>query len=269
MIELIIGLAVAVLLFKFLFTDSGDEAPRKYVINPRSEKILNRNLDWLEERWVQARKERDAGELESVPYWFFDDIADQQIEKIKEIGLNIRGWCPTKGEAADIISLFEAVDDENIEILKFFHVPVKGMNQAQARYKVEELLADPVNAQRWENKAASPIQKEFFRYFGIAEPLDLKYVEATKQINEQLTEMARDEPEKVDEWNNYKKLYFDINEPFFLEDHGIKEIAISLYRPAVEFLLEEGYTFKHLMSNPRLVADTVIEMKPDIRRNAG
>jgi len=164
--ELIIGLIILVIIIYFLFASQrGKGASVKSASISMEERILNENIEWLEERWIQAQKEREASEIESFPYWFFDDVTGRQLQRIRDIGLDIKGRRPTKGEASDIIGLFEPIEDENEEILKFFRVPLKVMNQYRARYEVGRLFEDSTNVQSWKNRRAEPMQKEFYRYF--------------------------------------------------------------------------------------------------------
>jgi hypothetical protein len=117
--ELLIGLVIVVFILKIMYNSENKKSAAsksRSVTKSRSitkeEKILQDNTEWMEEWWETARKERDAGELKSVPNWFFDDVTERQLQKIEEIGLNIKGGRLTKGEASDIIGLFEPAEEE-------------------------------------------------------------------------------------------------------------------------------------------------------------
>lgn len=69
----------------------------------KEEQILEENMVWLREKWELANKEREAGEIKTVPNWFFDDVTERQLRKLEEIGGTIKGGRPTKGQASDMI----------------------------------------------------------------------------------------------------------------------------------------------------------------------
>lgn len=150
----------------------------------REERILNENMSWLEERWMFARKERDAGEFKVIPHWFFDESTDRQRQKIEELGLNLNRGRPTKGELSDIIGLFEPIEEGDEKVLKFFKVPLQGMNQSKSRYQVAKLFAEQKNIEAWKSRPASPMQKEFYRFFNLKTPQGLTHEETSRFINE-------------------------------------------------------------------------------------
>lgn len=198
--ELVVGLLVLAVILYLLFGGAGKKpntAKPPYI--SEKEKILNENSGWMDERWALARKERDVGELRSVPRWFFDDVTEQQLQKIGEIGLKIGGGRPTKGEASDIIGLFEPVEVENIEILKFFKIPLKGMNQSRARHEVSKLFHNPGKLESWRNRPASPMQKEFYKFFALKTPQDLTHEVAARCINEYRKKLGQEDEAKMDE----------------------------------------------------------------------
>jgi len=265
--EIIVGLLVVAFVIYFLFS-GGSKKPSaaKSSSIPKEERILNDNSGWMDERWVLARKKRDEGEVKSVPQWFFDDVTERQLQKIEEIGLKIRGGNPTKGEASDIIGLFEPVEEENIEILKFFKVSLKGMNQSKARYEVSKLLNDPDNLESWRNRSASAMQKEFYRFFGFKVPQGVTHETASKDINEYRKNLGEEDEAKMDEWDAYEDIYDEINDPDFREDYDLKKISISLYRSAVDQLKKEGRTLTELSDDPDAVVDKLLEIKPEIQK---
>ncbi len=265
--EIIVGLLVAAFVVYFLFS-GGSKKPTatKSSSIPKEERILNENSGWMDERWSLAQKERDAGEVKSVSQWFFDDVTERQLQKIEEIGLKISGGNPTKGEASDIIGLFEPVEEENRETLKFFKVSLKGMNQSKARYEVSKLLNDSDNLERWRNRPASAMQKEFYRFFMLKVPQGVTHEMASKDLNEYRKNLDEEYEPKMDEWDAYEDIYDEINDPDFREDYDLKKISISLYRSAVEQLKQEGRVLTELSDDLDAVVDKLLEIKPEIQK---
>lgn len=266
--EIIVGLLVVAFILYFVFGGSGKKKPTaaKTASISREERILNVNSPWMEERWARARKERDTGKVESVPQWFFDEATDRQMQKLQEMGLKTSGGRPTKGEASDIIGLFEPAEDENIEILKFFKISLKGMNQSKARHEVGQLLRDPEKLESWNNRPASAMQKEFYRFFGIKMPQGLTHEVASKDINEYRNKLGEKDETRIEEWDAFEDIYDEINDPDFREDYDLKKISISLYRTAIDQLKKEGKTITELSDDPNVVIDKLIEIKPEIQK---
>jgi hypothetical protein len=232
----------------------------------KEEKILQYNTGWMEERWDTARKERDAGELKSVPSWFFDDVTDRQLQKIAEIGFKIKRGRLTKGKASDIIGLFEPAEAEDIDILRFFKIPLKDMNKSRAKYEVVKLFNDPVKKETWKKRPAHPMQKEFYKFFGLKVPKALNYEEASKFIMKYKMEIIEQDESILDEWVAYEEVYDIINHIDIREDYELKKISPSLYRLAIDQLKNEGYILQNLSDEPEIVIDKIIEIKPDLQK---
>lgn len=267
---IIIGILVVITLFiYFLFsnTDNNSISSAARSKSPsKEEQILNDNLPWLRNRWSLAKSERAAGELSSVPHWFFDEITERQIRKIEEIGLTIKGNLPTKGEASDLIGLFESAEDEAIEILRFFKISLKGMNQSRARHEVDALLKSPENLEKWKNRPASAMQKEFYRFFALKAPQGLTHEVASTAITDFKEKLSDEDKERLDEWDTFEDIYDEINDPDYREDYDLKSISISLYRSAMDKLKSEGKTIKDISDDRDIVVDTIIKIKPEIQK---
>lgn len=265
--KLLILLVIAVLALKFMYRrEYKKSAPSKSTSVKKEKKILEKNTGWMEEHWGTARKERDAGELKSVPIWFFDDVTEHQLQKIADIGLNIKGGRLTKGEALDIIGLFEPADTEDIDILRFFKIPLKDMNKSKAKYEVGKLFNDPMKTETWKKRPAYPMQKEFYKYFGLKAPKGLSYEEASKFIVKYKMEIPEQDEPILDEWELYVEVYDIINDIDFLEVYDSKKISLSLYRLAIDQLKNEGYILQDLSNEPEIVIEKIIEINPDIQK---
>ena len=265
--EVIISLLVVAFILYFLFSGSDEkQSTTKPTSIPKEERILNDNSFWMEEKWALARKESHTGDVKSVPIWFFDEVTDRQIQKIEEIGIKISGGRPTKGQASDIIGLFEPAEDENIEILKFFKISLKDMNQSKARYEVNKLLQDPEKSEKWRNRPATVMQKEFYKFFGLKVPQGLTHEIAKKDINEYREKLNDEDETSMDEWDAFEDIYDEINDPDFRDDYELKSINISLYRLAIANLQNEGKTLKELSDDVDIVIDKIMEIKPEIKK---
>ncbi len=230
------------------------------------ERIFNDNKSWLEERWTVAQKEREAGELKTVPHWFFDEATDRQLQKIEEMGLGTKDARPTKGEASDIIGLFSPAEEENEEILKFFKVPLRGINQSRSRHEVAKLLSDPKSLEAWKARPASQMQKEFYRYFNLKVSQRLTYEEASRSISDHEAKLSKEGGQGLDEWEAYTNIFDEINAPDFREDYEIKKVSISLYRSAIEQLKRDGRSLTELDDDIDLVVKKILEIKPETQK---
>jgi hypothetical protein len=272
---LLIGIAVTGMFIYFVLR-SGKKGNVRRVVQCNSdnavrmsveERILEKNADWLEARWEFARREQAIGAVSTVPKWFFDDATDRQIARLEDLGLGVdRRSPPTKGEASDLIGLFEQLDPEDEEVLKFFKVPRRAFNQSKGRHEVAQILADAGNVESWESRPASQMQKEFYRYFSVQTPKGLTHNAAQEYIREHRRSVEGRDEQKVDDWDIYESLFEEINDREFREDCELKKVSVSLFRSAIAELLSEGNTLSNLEDDPEIVVAKVKELKPSIVR---
>ena len=112
------------------------------------QKVFDDNIDWLQKRWDRVQKEKDLDVLKTVDWWYFDTATEQQLSRIKRIGLDLGDRKITAGQATDIIGLYEPVEEKNETVLKNRSIPLNGMNQTKARENVSTLLTDLVETRQ-------------------------------------------------------------------------------------------------------------------------
>ena len=223
------------------------------------------NLDWMMEAWKKADLENAEGKLISFPRWFFDDPTPRQMEKLATLNVNLKNGTPTKGQASDLIGLFNPADEYEDEVLRFFKIPGKGMNQTKAHYVVGGLLSDPEKRFQWESRPATTEQKEFFRFFGIKAPANLSVIAAEEMIGEVKNQTVLENPTKLEEWGAYETILGDMSDKEMLKDEfEIKKPSLALIREAIAALIQEGRVLTELESYD--VAEKIEELKPDIAR---
>ena len=74
-------------------------------------------MGWLKERWDRVQHEKDSGVLRTVSQWYFDEATERQLSRLKRIGLKLNTEQITKGQASDIIGLFEPLEQRDAAIL--------------------------------------------------------------------------------------------------------------------------------------------------------
>jgi hypothetical protein len=225
------------------------------------DRILRENISWLKERWERVQKEKDSGELRTVREWYFDEATQKQIDRIDKIGLKTKLGQLTKGQASDIIGIFEPPDNEML--LKFFKIPLKGMNQSKSIEIATKLLLDPDNVKAWEGRPATQMQKEFFRYFKLKLPKGLTYNQAEKLISKFEMEQEEDS-DRLDEWYEYEDLFELINDIDTRREFGIKKVSLTAYRQAIEDLRKEGKSVSEIAQYIGDIIDKIVEIKPNI-----
>lgn len=235
--------------------------------HPQATASESYNLDWLMGMWKKADQEQQEGRLKTFPKWFFDEATPRQMEKLTSLNVRISGGKATKGKASDLIGLFNPIDEDDLEVLKFFKVPHKGMNQTNGRYKARELLNASENLSQWENRPATREQKEFYRFFGIKTSTGLSIKDAEKIIKETRAKTGHDEALKLDEWDTYASIITDLSDKEMLkDDFEIKKPSLALIREAVEALVKEGCPLTNMEAYE--VAGKIQELKPDMARTA-
>jgi len=225
------------------------------------------NLDWLMEKWRQADKAHQAGQAVAVPKWFFDEATPRQLEKLASLNIRIGAGHPTKGKASDLIGLHYPIDESDLEVLKFFKETTQGMNQTKGRYRVQEVLADPGKNTQWENRPASQLQKECYRFFGLKVPAGLTIKEADATINALRKQAGDEHIKRLEEWDSYDLIISDLsNRDMLKEDFDMKKPSMVQIREAVEALVKDGQSLADMDAHD--VSDKILEMKPDMSRPA-
>lgn len=238
----------------------------------RKDAVINENTEWLERRWKQAEQEQAAGQLKSVPNWFFDPVTDRQLERLRDEGLKLSGVL-TKGKASDLIGLFEAPDEGDLEVLRFFKISTARMNETRARHEVQELLADPNKAESWNNRPATQIQKEFYRFFGFKVPKGLTKQEADQFITEHLDSLTWNEEteEEIDSaqaqrWEIFEDLWDELCDAELRADYEIKKPSMAAFRTAIKELEADGVDLLDIEGDIDTVIDKLIELNPSLSR---
>ena len=221
-------------------------------------------IDYLNAQWTAAKKERDSGAVSTFPKWFFDPVTERQLERLKSDGTAVSGGSLTKGAAPDLISLREPLDDDATEILRFFKVPLKGMNQAIGRYEVKRLLSNAENAAAWKARPAEPMQKEYLKFFGLAVPRGLTTVEAYQLMAVHRKETPEQDEKKTAEWESFESIVNDLEDRETREDYDIKKPSLSAIKDALAALRAKGEDADDL----QLVVDQLIQMKPELARDS-
>lgn len=216
--------------------------------------------NWLQERWDLADK-IGAGEI--FPSWYFDQMTEFQSRRLEEDGRKYSGRL-TKGQASDLIGLDEQPEEDDIEVLKFFKRPLRGMNASLARHEIAMIFQDPQNKQAWADRPLTARQKECFKFFGIKVTPQLLKREADLQITELLQQANTANDPKYDQWHSYEYILDDFNDPEFREGYSIRKPSIAAIRKAIDSLLTEGKTWSDIDSD--LVAERVVELDPNLER---
>ncbi len=209
----------------------------------------------LYEHWKRV----EANEV-AVPRWYHDPVTEHQLNRLKEDGIKLPGRPLSKGQASDLIGLGEEVDPGQFEILKFFKVsglPLK--HGSLAAIEIDRLLSDPEKASKWINRPATPLQKEYYRYFGIPVPKGLTASEAEEKIGaDDLTD------EQSDEWFAYSELIEELQDKDFREDYDLKKPSLPVIRQAIQQHIEKGEQLDRLTADD--LVDTILSIKPDLQK---
>jgi len=265
--EFVIGIIVVLVILYFLFSKSSSTKLSKSTASKtKEERILESNMPWLKARWEMADKDREAGSTAIFSDWYFEDPTERQLAKLDDIGIVVKSGDMTKGQASDLIGLFEDPESFQEDVIKFFKVPMKGMNETKARHEASILLSDPEKKEAFENRAASTMEKEFYKFFNLKIPQGLKHKDADKFINEQLEKFDEEEPQKCDEWDAYENMYDELSDADYREDYNIKKVSLSLYREAIQALKKEGKSLTEVYDDIDMLIEKLIELKPDIER---
>ncbi len=226
----------------------------------KSQKLIEKNSDWIDKRWEIADQEKKTGNYKIVPKWFFDPITNRQEAYLNELGVSVTGTA-TKGQASDMIGLFKHMEHYDYEVLKFFKLSTRGMNETKGRHVVAKLMADPAKKEQWDKRPASSMQREFFRRYKKRLPKNTTHDEAEEIIASHFDSIGEHE---VEEWLAFERLYEavnDGNEDVWSDNEAcgnrFRRMGFSAFKKAVAELTEDGTDIQDLYED--LVIEEVFD----------
>ncbi|MCA0902031.1 hypothetical protein [Microbulbifer agarilyticus] len=220
--------------------------------------------DWLQSRWRLAQEHYKTGNREIFQDWYFERATERQIERLKEDGVSFSKQKLSKGQASDLIGLKEPAEEDNIEVLKFFKVPTRGIKQTQARHEVSMIFSKEENISAWATRPATSIQKEFFKFFGLKLPKNLTHEQAIKIIRTESEKIIEIDEPKFESWDAYESVLYELFDREFREDYGLKKPSLSLIRQATASLMESGITFQEMEDDIDIVVQKLLAIKPEL-----
>jgi hypothetical protein len=147
--ELVLGIVLVVVALYLILSNNKKGKTKGQWVSNRSPKtpaqlsdahpsvaVFNEHKAWLSSRWAEANRHNDDGDTKTFPSWFFDAATERQLNLLKEKDLSLSGGQLSRGQASDVIGLFFPVEEADKEVLRFFKVPTKGLNQTTARAEV-------------------------------------------------------------------------------------------------------------------------------------
>jgi hypothetical protein len=245
--------------------DAQPGAPERTHDSP-ADRVLLANAEWLMARWAEAERGREQGESRRFPPWHFDAPTERQLQQLRDAGLTFRLPDLTRGQASDILGLFEPVEPENKDILHFFDIPSKELNRSRARHEVAQLLADPQNLRAWNQRPADTLQKEFFRFFGLDVPPELTCRDAEVLIREHRAKLEEEGTcPLLDEWDAFESICAELLDLEAGETYDIRRPSLTVIQSAVEALRKDGRTLAELAGDVPAVVDRLVELAPELR----
>lgn len=200
------------------------------------ERLFEESMVWLRERWDLARSEEVLGIATRFPKWYFEDSTSRQHERVRSLGLHLPPHA-SKGQFSDVIGLFEeSNEEEDLAKLKFFGIKLTGgnCNATRVRHELEAIHATPELVVRWEQRPASKLQKEFFRFVGNKVPAALTAVRAEALIEQAMRILPA---ERRDSWAAFIDVFDEFNDPVFRADEDIRKPSVSELRASFDTLL--------------------------------
>lgn len=198
--------------------------------------------------------------------WRFEEASEKQIIYLNELAENEGLSVPkslTKGQASDAIGFFHEAEDAEIEQLKFFKVPSPGrLNQTEARVKLHDLLSDPANLERWQNRLASSEQKDKIRFFGGKVPKGLTHSDAYEIIKE----LVSSNEDLSDRWDDLRMAYDDAVDPDSREVYDIKKFSWKQFCDVVQQLESEGKELSDITSDEEKIYEALLQKNPALEK---
>ena len=215
---------------------SSDEVPlhdSKQILSAH----IKGNLDWLAPRWELAERLKQEGDLTSFGGWYYKAITDKQSDHLFE-RTGIRFNDIDRGEASDLIGLFMNPGEDDLLILKFFKINCKGKSETWVRNEVMRLFLGEGNKERWENRPASAIQKEFYVYLKAPVPRGLTHTQADLFYRETMAEWDDEaQPDRWVYWDTFELIWEDMCDREFRQDVEIQKPSMKKCRAVFDELV--------------------------------
>lgn len=229
----------------------------------RSSQKENQELDtkWLSERWNEIESLKKQNKPNIVAGWYFDEATTSQIAKLNECNIKAPKAKLLKGQASDLIGLNQPPEEDEIEILKFFKIPTKGVKQTKARHLIGHLFLSEENKQKWSERPANPIQKECIRYFKIKIEGPITFVKADEHISEHLNNLP-EEDINLRTWSAFESAYDELSDKEAREDYGIKKPTTNLLLKTIQTIISGGKAPEEIDTDE--IAEHIIESNPEM-----
>ena len=113
------------------------------------------------------------------------------------------------------------------------------------------------------SKAATEIQKDYLKFFGIPFSKDITSGVADNQIAEHRKTVTEEE---LKEWEAYQNILNEFNDPDFRESYDLKKVSKAVLLSVLKVMHESGNSYSYLDSNIDEVVEKIIETKPDLEK---
>lgn len=155
------------------------------------------------------------------------------------------------------------IDEGDKEELRFFKIPIKGLNKTTARAEVVKLQADPERAAAWDQRPAEAIQKEFYKFFGVKVPRGLTYSAADIYIGKHQLTL---DSQQLSNWSSYQSILNELLDKDTRDSYYIKKPSVATIRAAIAALRQSGVSLSKLEGDLEIVAQKLIELQPELER---
>lgn len=237
--------------------------PKLAAGNKRVLKKLEDNMPWLEERWESAKHQKDGSAV--LPDWFSDPVTSRQLEKLKELGVEVSKKNINKGRASDLIGLFYPYDDEDVQKLKYFKIPLSGLSQSKARHELSKIPVETMHFEGWKDRPATALDREYLRFFKLTAPKGMTQRQAEDIRSRHQSELPDSQQSRIDEWDHFEMMFEDFQDKDFRSDYELKTVSIKDFKAATLALMREGEKFMDFDSGQ--VADKLLEIMPQLEKS--
>jgi len=263
---ILVVVVVIYLVIKGVFGSGGADLNQRVEKNSgvgKNKKPSGELEQWLLDRWALADAQEDTGQGAVFGSWYFDSVTEFQLKKLEELDVNMKGD-PTKGQASDLIGLYEKPEPESLQVLKFFKVPVRGMSETKAKHEVGLIFSDDKNVQAWDARPVIASQKEFFKFFGIKLSKGMTHDAAKTFISKHTKELRKKSDPVYDDWLSYEDILQEIADSDFRDTYEIKKPSATLVKKALKELLDNDMSYADIADDIDILVDKLTDLKPEL-----
>ena len=168
----------------------------------------------------------------------------------------------TRGQAMDLLMLAKAPEDEDRQLLEFFNIKIEASNALVVSQQAAILQMNDQEMQKWNERPATPVQKEAIRYFQGKVPRSISAESATQVLSSIKSELYQTgNADKWTSWLLFSDTWLQLQSSEICIQYDIKKPTPIKIREALCSLIAEDIAE---WNDKDVVVQRLVELYPEL-----